>query len=67
VVSGRKWGQRETGPTRNRQHSQGPQRWHCGPPSNHHPDFVVDLKAIPLGAKIGTTAVLELLAKNTGP
>jgi amidohydrolase len=29
----------------------------------HGSHYIVDLKAIPLGAKIGTTAVLELLAK----
>jgi amidohydrolase len=33
------------------------------PYSNHNPDFFVDLPAIPLGAKINTTAALALLAK----
>jgi hippurate hydrolase len=32
------------------------------PYSLHNPDFMVDLKAIPVGTKVATTAVLELLA-----
>jgi len=32
------------------------------PFSAHNPNFVVDLNAIPLGAKVGTVSVLELLA-----
>jgi hippurate hydrolase len=32
------------------------------PYSNHNPDYQVDLNAIPLGAKIGTLSVMELLA-----
>jgi hippurate hydrolase len=34
------------------------------PYSNHNPDFFVDLAAIPLGARINTTAALALLAKK---
>lgn len=33
------------------------------PFANHNPDFLVDLAAIPLGAKINTVAALALLAK----
>jgi hippurate hydrolase len=32
------------------------------PFSAHNPNFVIDLAAIPLGAKIATTATLELMA-----
>lgn len=31
------------------------------PYSNHNPNFFVDLAAVPVGAKVGTTAVLSLL------
>lgn len=34
------------------------------PYSNHNPDFFVDLAAIPVGAKIGTTVLLTALAKK---
>jgi len=34
------------------------------PYSNHNPDYQVDLDAIPLGAKVGTVAVLEFLAQS---
>jgi amidohydrolase len=34
------------------------------PFSNHNPDFLVDLAAIPLGAKVNTAAALALLAKD---
>ncbi|MDW5418845.1 amidohydrolase [Iodobacter sp. CM08] len=34
------------------------------PYSNHNPDFFVDLAAIPIGAKINTTAILSILAKR---
>lgn len=34
------------------------------PYSAHNPNFVVDLKAIPLGTQVATVAMLELLAKN---
>lgn len=34
------------------------------PYANHNPDYRVDLDAIPLGAKIGTVAVLEFLAQG---
>jgi hippurate hydrolase len=33
------------------------------PFANHNNDFVVDLPAVPLGAKINTVAALALLAK----
>jgi hippurate hydrolase len=33
-------------------------------PANHNPGFRVDLKAIPLGAKIATVSVMELLGKG---
>jgi hippurate hydrolase len=33
------------------------------PYSAHNPNFVVDLKAIPVGTRIATTSVMELLAK----
>lgn len=33
-----------------------------GPYANHMPNFKVDLNAIPLGAKVGTVAVLAALA-----
>ncbi|MEX1235829.1 MAG: hypothetical protein WEB56_12680 [Roseovarius sp.] len=32
------------------------------PFSPHNPNFVVDLNAIPLGAKIGAVSVLQLMA-----
>ncbi len=34
------------------------------PYSPHNPNFVVDLKAIPVGTKIASVAMLELLAKG---
>ena len=34
------------------------------PFSNHNPDFLVDLAAIPLGARVNTAAALALLAKD---
>jgi hippurate hydrolase len=34
------------------------------PYANHNPNFVVDLAAIPVGANVGATCVLELLAKQ---
>jgi hypothetical protein len=34
------------------------------PYSPHNGDFRVDLKAIPIGTKVATLAVLDLLAKN---
>jgi hippurate hydrolase len=34
------------------------------PYSQHNPNFLVDLKAIPVGTKIATVAMLELLAKG---
>ncbi|WP_119387958.1 amidohydrolase [Taklimakanibacter lacteus] len=34
------------------------------PYSAHNPDFRVDLNAIPVGAKVGTLSVLELMAKS---
>ena len=34
------------------------------PFSNHQPTFVVDLNAIPLGAKVASVMVMELLAKK---
>jgi hippurate hydrolase len=33
------------------------------PYSLHNPDFVVDLAAIPIGAKVATVAMLELLSR----
>lgn len=33
------------------------------PYSNHNPDFLVDLKAIPVGVKVNTVALLALLAQ----
>jgi hippurate hydrolase len=33
------------------------------PYSLHHPDFVVDLAAIPVGTKVATVAMLELLSR----
>jgi hypothetical protein len=33
------------------------------PFANHNPNYTVDLASIPVGAKIGTLKVLELLAK----
>jgi len=35
------------------------------PYANHNPNFVVDLAAIPLGTKVATTMVTDLLAKST--
>ncbi|RDL27143.1 amidohydrolase [Serratia fonticola] len=35
------------------------------PYSAHNPDFVVDLKAIPLGTKVATVSMLELMTKGT--
>ncbi|MCK7499302.1 MAG: hypothetical protein MZW92_59245 [Comamonadaceae bacterium] len=32
------------------------------PYSLHNPDFMVDLKAIPVGTKVATISMLELLA-----
>jgi hypothetical protein len=34
------------------------------PYSAHNPSFVVDLKAIPVGTKIATVSMLELLTKH---
>ncbi len=34
------------------------------PYSNHNPDFFVDLRAIPIGAKVDTVAALSLLANS---
>lgn len=34
------------------------------PFSNHQPNFAVDLAAIPLGAKVGATIVMDLMAKD---
>jgi metal-dependent amidase/aminoacylase/carboxypeptidase family protein len=34
------------------------------PYSNHNPDFLVDLAAIPIGAKVDTVAALGVLAKS---
>lgn len=36
------------------------------PYSAHNPNFIVDLKAIPVGTKIATVSMLELLAKQPG-
>ncbi|MFC0283419.1 amidohydrolase [Camelimonas abortus] len=36
------------------------------PYANHSPNFVVDLKAIPFGARVATLTVLELLARPAG-
>jgi hippurate hydrolase len=33
------------------------------PYSAHNPNFVVDLKAIPVGTKVATAAMLDLLGK----
>jgi hippurate hydrolase len=35
------------------------------PYSAHNPNFIVDLKAIPVGTKVATTSMLELFGKNT--
>lgn len=35
------------------------------PYSAHNPNFIVDLKAIPVGTKVATTSVLELFGKTT--
>lgn len=34
------------------------------PYAPHNPNYIVDLKAIPVGAEIGTSAILELLVKS---
>jgi hippurate hydrolase len=34
------------------------------PYSAHNPNFVVDLKAIPIGTEIATVSMLELLGKH---
>ena len=34
------------------------------PYSSHNPNFVVDLKAIPVGTKVATVAMLDLLRKT---
>jgi hippurate hydrolase len=34
------------------------------PYAAHNPSFVVDLKAIPVGTKVATVAVMELLSKG---
>jgi hippurate hydrolase len=34
------------------------------PYASHNEDFVVDLKAIPVGAKIAAVAMMELLGKG---
>jgi metal-dependent amidase/aminoacylase/carboxypeptidase family protein len=34
---------------------------------NHNPDYRVDPDALPIGAKVGTVTVLELLARGASP